>query len=62
MGKQDEDMLTEAEVARMLGVSLSTVKRLRASGEGPPSIRVGKRALRYRRSDVEAWLQRRGEQ
>jgi excisionase family DNA binding protein len=53
--------MTEAAVARLLAVSLSTVKRLRASGEGPPAIKVGKRAIRYRRSDVEAWLRRRAE-
>jgi prophage regulatory protein len=61
MGDRGEEMLTEPEVARLLGVSLSTVKRLRASGEGPPVIKVGKRAIRYRRRDVEAWLRRRVE-
>jgi excisionase family DNA binding protein len=61
MGERGEEMLTEQAVARILGVSVSTVRRLRASGEGPPSIRVGKRAIRYRRADVEAWLRRRGE-
>jgi excisionase family DNA binding protein len=53
--------MTEAQVARLLAVSVSTVKRLRAIGEGPPSIRVGKRAIRYRREDVEAWLRRRAD-
>jgi excisionase family DNA binding protein len=45
----------------VLNVSLSTVKRLRASGEGPPAIKVGRRAIRYRREDVEAWLRKRAE-
>jgi excisionase family DNA binding protein len=58
-GMRDEELMTEAAVARLLAVSLSTMKRLRVSGEGPRSIRVGKRAIRYRRSDVDAWLQRR---
>jgi excisionase family DNA binding protein len=53
--------MTEAQVARLLAVSVSTIKRLRATGEGPPSIRVGKRAIRYRREDVEAWLRRRAD-
>jgi excisionase family DNA binding protein len=49
------ELLTEAQVARLLAVSLSTMKRLRASGDGPPFLRIG-RAIRYRREDVDAWL------
>ena len=60
MGESGEELITEQELARLLSVSLSTVKRLRASGEGPP-VRIGKRAIRYRRSDVQAWLRRQAE-
>jgi excisionase family DNA binding protein len=49
------ELLTEAQVARLLAVSLSTMKRLRASGDGPSFIRIG-RAIRYRREDVDTWL------
>jgi excisionase family DNA binding protein len=55
----EEGLMTEAELAQLLHVSLSTVKRLRVSGEGPPYVKIGKRAIRYRRGDVEAWLKRR---
>jgi excisionase family DNA binding protein len=58
MGAEDE-LLTSEQVAGMLAMSPMTVRRLRMSGEGPPFIRVGKRAIRYRRGDVEAWLRRR---
>lgn len=51
--------MTEQDLARLLNVSVSTVKRLRAEGTGPPSLRIGKRAIRYRREDVEQWLRRR---
>lgn len=56
---QDDELLTARQVAAMLNVSLATFKRIRKAGEGPPSIRVGQRAIRYRRRDVERWLQRR---
>jgi predicted DNA-binding transcriptional regulator AlpA len=56
---EDDELLTARQVAAMLSVSLATFKRIRQRGEGPPSIRVGKRAIRYRRRDVERWLQRR---
>lgn len=62
MGEQGEGLMTEQDLARLLNVSLSTVKRLRAEGEGPDFIRIGKRAIRYRREDVDAWLQRRAQE
>jgi excisionase family DNA binding protein len=55
------ELLTEAQVARLLTVSLSTMKRLRRAGDGPPFVRISKRGIRYRRADVDAWLSRRSE-
>lgn len=54
----DDVLLTEAEVADLLRVSQRTVRRWRNEGTGPPALRVGRR-IRYRRSAVEAWLDRR---
>jgi excisionase family DNA binding protein len=54
----DDVLLTEAEVADLLRVSPRTVRRWRNEGTGPPALRVGRR-IRYRRSAVEAWLDRR---
>jgi hypothetical protein len=33
-----------------------TAQRWRAEGEGPPFVRLGRRRVIYRRSDVEKWL------
>jgi predicted DNA-binding transcriptional regulator AlpA len=46
-----------AAVAAWLGVSLRTLRRRwwLEHGYGPPIVRVG-RFVRYRRSDVEAWI------
>jgi excisionase family DNA binding protein len=46
---------TVAEVAEYLGVPVKTVYRWRCVGYGPPGCRVG-RYVRYRSSDVEAWI------
>ena len=54
----DDVLLTEAEVAEMLRVSQRTVRRWRNEGTGPPALRIGRR-IRYRRSAVETWLDRR---
>jgi excisionase family DNA binding protein len=55
-----EGLLNEKGLAAYLGVSLSTVKRLRA--EGMPAIKVGKRAVRFDRQQVREWLRQRAEE
>jgi excisionase family DNA binding protein len=56
-----DEFLTEAELAALLKVTPRTVKRWRAEGTGPSWIRVG-RGIRYRRRDVDAWLERQAEE
>ena len=51
-----ENWITKKQLAQMLGVSISLISRLMT--EGLPYLKVS-RAVRYRFSDVEAWLQRR---
>jgi excisionase family DNA binding protein len=50
-----EPLMTARELAEMLRVSLSTVRRWTRSGK-VPAVRLSNRAIRYRRSDVEAAL------
>lgn len=50
-------LLTDRQVAELLAVSPDTVRRWAARGE-LPCIRLG-RLLRFRPSDVDAWLRRR---
>jgi excisionase family DNA binding protein len=47
--------MTEKRLAEYLGLSLSTVRRLRYTGTGPPVVWLGARP-RYRRADVDEWL------
>jgi excisionase family DNA binding protein len=51
-----EELLTEKELAGLLKVSARTLRAWRDAGEGPPALKIGRRAIRYRRSDVEEWL------
>ena len=44
------------EAARMLGLSASTLAKMRMRGEGPAFVRVSSRCVLYRVSDIEAWL------
>lgn len=53
-----DDLLTEREVADRLRVSEKTLQNWRWCGEGGPrAIKLGKRAVRYRRADVEAFIE-----
>jgi excisionase family DNA binding protein len=49
-------LLDEFEVAAWLSISVRTLRNWRVQGGQIPFIRVGKKAVRYRSSDVEAWL------
>ena len=49
------EYLTLADVAEMLRVSKPTVKRAVAK-QGLPALRLGDRVWRFKRVDVEAWI------
>jgi excisionase family DNA binding protein len=49
-------LLSAQEVAEYLGVPVTTIYTWRHRSQGPPGLRVG-RHLRYRRCDVEAWIE-----
>ena len=48
-------VVTLSQLASQLGVSVQTLYDLRSQGRGPRGFRVG-RELRFRVSEVEAWL------
>ena len=51
-------LLTEAQAAYLVGVSKFTLKRRRAEGgDVPRFVKFGGRAIRYRRLDVELWIE-----
>jgi excisionase family DNA binding protein len=50
-----DQLLTAQELADYLGVPLATIYAWRYRGEGPPGFRAGKH-LRFRRSDVDQWI------
>ena len=48
-------VLTEEEVALLLGKEVSTLQKMRSDREGPPWLKAGRSVL-YRQSSLEAWL------
>lgn len=53
-----EEFETRDELAKRLRTSVDTLARWAYLGEGPPYLRIGRKAV-YRRSDVEKWLETR---
>jgi excisionase family DNA binding protein len=58
--KGDGSLLTIEELAEYLDVPVATVRTWRANKTGPRGIRVG-RHVRYRRADIEDWLELRSD-
>jgi predicted DNA-binding transcriptional regulator AlpA len=48
--------LSTAETADLIGISATSLNRLRRRGDGPPAVRINSRVYRFRRSDVDQWL------
>ena len=53
------DHMRPAEAAKYLGISERTLQSWRIhGGDGPPFVRMGCRIVRYRKCDLEAYVQR----
>lgn len=56
-----ERLLSTEELAEFLGITTQRIHDMRYKGIGPPAIKLGHRTLRFRLSEVEAWLEDRAE-
>jgi predicted DNA-binding transcriptional regulator AlpA len=51
------EVVRPPEAASLLSVSLSLLKKWRLAGSGPRFVRLGGRAIGYRRVDLLAWVE-----
>lgn len=51
---------SRGETARILGISVSTLDRMRHDGRGPHATLFGPRTIRYAASDIIRWQKERG--
>jgi predicted DNA-binding transcriptional regulator AlpA len=49
-------LINSKQAARLLGLSPRTLERHRLAGTGPRYIVLGRRLVRYRLMDIEAWI------
>ena len=51
-----EQLLNRKQAAEILGYQPQTLGRYAWLGTGPKFMKIGSRAVRYKRSDLEAWI------
>ena len=56
MNAETERLLRPPEAGRYVGLSESTLAKLRVYGGGPQYLRLSARAIGYRRADLDKWL------
>lgn len=59
----DNDLLTEKQLAPILGLSVHTIRKMRYERRGPPFVRLGlgaKAKVRYNLKEVKKWAKGNG--
>lgn len=54
-----ESTLTPIKAARYLGISEASLRLWRSEGRGPRFFKAGEKLIRYRRADLDAWIEAR---
>ena len=54
-----QNTLNEREAGKYLGVSAAVLRLWRAESKGPRYFRAGEKLVRYRRSDLDSWIEER---
>jgi excisionase family DNA binding protein len=54
---EHQDALTPKQTAKYVGVSEGALRLWRAEGKGPRYFRAGEKLVRYRRADLDEWIE-----
>lgn len=52
-----DELISTEELAEILGLKTRTVKSWREKGKGPKFLRLSHKVIRYKKVDVEKWLE-----
>ncbi len=55
--KREQQVFIEKEAADYVRLTPRALQNYRYKGGGPAFIRISKRCIRYRKSDLDAWLE-----
>lgn len=53
------DTLSPKQAAKYIGISEGALRLWRSEGKGPRHFRAGEKLVRYRRTDLDAWIEAR---
>jgi len=56
---EQESTLTPLKAAKYLGISEASLRLWRSEGRGPRHFRAGEKLVRYRRADLDSWIEER---
>jgi excisionase family DNA binding protein len=56
---EQESTLTPIKAARYLGISEASLRLWRSEGKGPRYFKAGEKLVRYRRADLDGWIEAR---
>jgi predicted DNA-binding transcriptional regulator AlpA len=56
---EQESTLTPVKAARHLGISEAALRMWRGEGKGPRYFKAGDKLIRYRRADLDSWIEER---
>jgi predicted DNA-binding transcriptional regulator AlpA len=54
--ERENEFLNQTEAAAWLGFHVNCMVKLSKSPDGPPRSKIGDRVVRYRKSDLIAWM------
>jgi predicted DNA-binding transcriptional regulator AlpA len=54
-----QQTLTPIQAAKYLGISEAVLRLWRSTGKGPRFYRAGEKLIRYRRGDLDLWIEER---
>jgi excisionase family DNA binding protein len=56
---EQENTLTPQHAAKYLGISEAALRLWRSRGEGPRHFKAGEKLIRYRKTDLDSWIESR---
>jgi predicted DNA-binding transcriptional regulator AlpA len=56
---EQESTLTPLKAAKYLGISEASMRLWRSEGRGPRYFRAGAKLIRYRKFDLDSWIEQR---
>lgn len=59
MTEQQSNTMTPRQAAHYVGISEAALRLWRSEGRGPRFFRAGQKLVRYRRADLDSWIEAR---